>query len=248
MGLRSVSQGGTLFCARCLTMPFAIGGVRHQWPRGSVVSWHIGITKLGQLSDLDMKAARERTCAEIQGYVRDLKLVYNPNGKTANIVASAANLDGPSGVLADHELPMGQVNAGTQLRGRFDALENWVLSKAAVQGAIDWERTDKHEFAHALGFGHGTVIKSNPALLEPSYSWSIFTYQPRDITEYQARYGTAEAPAPPQAPPVGEFKSTFSVPGLKGEIVFNPTAAGCSVNMAVERDGRRITWTGSKSW
>src|SRR5687767_298505 len=88
-GLRPVTAGGSLFCGRCLTMPFAIGGVRHQWPRGSTVSWHIGMARLGGLSDLDMKAARERTCKEIESYVRDLKLVYNPNGKTANLIASA---------------------------------------------------------------------------------------------------------------------------------------------------------------
>lgn len=247
-GLRSVVDGGTLFCLQCLTMPFAIGGVRHQWPKGSTVSWHIGMSRLGNLSDMDMKAARERTCAEIESYVRDLKLVYNPNGKTANIVCTAVPMDGPSGVLADHQLPMGNMNSGAQLLGRFDSRENWVLSRTAVQGAIDWERTDKHEFGHAMGFGHGAVVKSDPAMLEPSYSWSIFMYQPRDIIEWQARYGVAEVPSSPQLPPIGEHKVNFSVPGLSGEITLNPTAAGCAAKLMIEREGKRVSLSGSKSW
>lgn len=248
MGLRSVVDGGTLFCLQCLTMPFAIGGVRHQWPKGSTVSWHIGMSRLGNLSDMDMKAARERTCLEIQSYVRDLKLVYTPNGKTANIVCTSVPMDGPSGVLADHQLPVGQMHAGSQLLGRFDSRENWVLSKIAVPNAIDWERTDKHEFGHALGFGHGQVIKSDPALLEPSYSWSIFMYQPRDVVEWQERYGKAEVESSPQNPPVGEHTFAFSAPGLKANVVLNPTSAGCAAKLLIEREGKRVSLSGANPW
>lgn len=248
MGLRSVPEGGSLYCGNCLRMPFAIGNVRHQWPRGSVLRWHIGMTRLGELSDLDMKAARQRTCDEIQGYVSGLKFEYTPNGKTANLIATAVPMDGPSGVLADHEIPPPNIHAGMTLRGRFDSTERFVLSRTPVQGAIDFERTDKHELAHGCGFGHGTVIKSNPAMLEPMYSWALFMYQQRDVEEWQARYGVAEIPKNPELPPVGELKQKFSFAGLDVEILLNPTAAGASANMIVKRDGKTLTLAGSKKW
>jgi hypothetical protein len=245
LGLRSVTDGGSLFCLKCLTMPFAIGGVRHAWPKGMTVSWHIGMTRLGSLSDLDMKGARERTCAEIEGLC-GLKLKYNPNGKTANLLATAVRMDGASMVLADHQIPMG-VNADSQLLGRFDTSENWVLSRTAVPNAIDFERTDKHELAHGLGFGHGQVIKSNPAMLEPMYSWSIFMYQPRDVEEFVARYGGPTV-APTIPTPTTEFKTTVEASGFRVELTLNPTSAGVAAKVVAHRDGKSATLSGSKNW
>lgn len=165
-------------------------GRRHQWPKDSVLGWHIGMARLGELSDLDMKGAREETCKEIEANVGRLRFKYNPNPKTANLLAESRAIDSQGMVLAEHEVAfLGQADPSrTQLRGWFDTRDSWTLSEVAVQGKIDWKRTDFHELLHGLGFFHGKTDKSNPALLEPMYSWSIRGLQPRDIEELQFRY------------------------------------------------------------
>lgn len=250
LGLRPVDQGGSLYCS-CMTRGgfAAPDGRRHQWPKDSVLGWHIGMSKLGELSDMDMKGAREETCKEINSYVKRLKLVYQPNPKTANLIVTSRPIDGSGMVLAEHEVAfLGQVNANSQLKGWFDTRDSWTLSTVAVPGKIDWKRTDFHELLHGLGFFHGKTDKSSPALLEAMYSWSIWTLQPRDIAELQLRYEAADELPQPTPPASGEYETSLIAPGFTGIVKFMPSAAGCSVNVTAKRDGKQAVLNGSKSW
>jgi hypothetical protein len=249
LGLRGVPEGGVLFCACAFRQEFAIQGVRHQWPKGCTLSWHIGMTRLGSLSDMDLKGMRERTCAEIESHVRSLKFKYNPNGKTANLLMEARNIDGQGMILAEHEVARNGITPDRQLRGWYDLRDVWCLSQTAVQGMIDVERTDKHELLHGLGFGHGETIKSNPALLEAAYSWSIWKLQPRDVTELQARYDPADvAPPPPPPPGAEEYALDFRYPNLSGRVVLRPTGAGCGAELEIRRANKKVPLSGVKPW
>lgn len=206
-GMRPASAGGMVFCG-VTEEQFAIGGVRYQWPRGTTIRWNLQFSRLGNLSDLDLKQAREANCAEIAAAC-GLKFEYTANPRTANFLGIAQRLDGPSGVLADHRIPVGNVTADTQLLGRSDDAERWVISDTPPSGQIDWGRVDLHEMLHGCGLGHGPVDKSDPALIEPTYSPRVRHLQRRDIAELVLRYGPSvivPAPLPPltPAPPLGD--------------------------------------------
>lgn len=210
-GFRSAASGGILFCG-VTDEAFAINGRTYQWPRGMKVSWGIGFSRLGTLSDLDCKGAREQAFAEICGYC-GLDAAYNPNSKTANFIAMSTRLDGPNGILAQHRIPVGNVTQETVLPGEFDDGENWSIG-ANVGAAIDYYRVDLHELLHGCGLGHAPVDKNNPALIEPTYSRSIRNLQPRDIAELQRRYGKRETPVPTPVPtPAPSNKTIIEISG-----------------------------------
>lgn len=196
LGIRPAHEGGFLFCG-VNEQQFAIDGVTHQWPKGSKLGWNLGFSKLGSLSDLDCKGALIEALKEISACCNlDFEYVA-PNA--ANIIVQAVSLDGKQGVLADMQIPMGNVSdKSTRLRGRADASEIWVISETPQPGTIDFYRTMLHEFEHACGLGHGPVDVNDPALIEPRYSPRLRNLQRRDIAELQRRYGKREvAPTPP---------------------------------------------------
>ena len=249
VGLRPVTKGGSLYCP--LILPFAINGVTYAWPKGMVLGWNIGMARLGDLTDVDMKEGAAANFAQIESYIRDLKFVYNPNPKTANFLTLSRKLDAQGGILAQHRIVMPGATAATQLPGEFDVSERWVRSRTAIQGAIDFDRTHLHEVLHGLGLGHGDVDKADPALIEPMYSWSIWALQPRDIAELQRRYSKAEvAPSPPAAPSARGQKITLESAGYRYTIDLNPTAANVSaIIKAVElASGKETTLSGAKPW
>lgn len=202
-GIRSALDGGMLFCG-VTEQQFAINGVTYQWPRGSHLTWGLGFSRLGALSDLDCKGAIEEALKEISGCC-NLTHEYSPNHRAANILVTAQRLDGPSGVLADMQIPVGNVNRNTQLLGRCDDGENWTIAANPARNTIDFYRVILHELLHAHGLGHGPVDRTNPALIEPSYSPTIRNLQARDKAELVRRYGAPKAPQPPVGPsPVGD--------------------------------------------
>lgn len=203
-GLRSALDGGMIFCG-VTEEQFAINGRRYQWPR-NIGKLTFGITfgQLGSLSDLDCKGALIDCFAEISAVVA-LDFEYNPNGKTANIVLTKADLDGSSGVLADMRIPVGNVSQNTQLPGRFDASEAWGLYEdVPPRGKIDFYRTALHELLHAMGLGHQPSSDDRPALIAPAYNVRIRNLQPADVEELQRRYPKREVqpPKPPAPTPI----------------------------------------------
>lgn len=197
-GLRSASDGGVLFCGVTQEM-FAINGVTYKWPAGVTLRWHLAFSRLGSIGDMDLKATRENNLAEISAAC-NLKFEYTSNPRTAHLYGVARRLDGPSGVLAQHGIPVGNVNDNTQLTGDHDDAERWgIFDGIPPAGFINWQPVDLHELLHGMGLGHGQVIPSDPALIQPSYDPRVRHLQRRDKAELVRRYGEPSAgqPTPP---------------------------------------------------
>jgi hypothetical protein len=220
-----VADGGGLFCG-VTEQEYAINGSTYQWPRGSVLTWGIGFSRLGGLSDMDCKDAVEAALKEISGCC-DVSHKYIKNFAAANIRLGNELMDGKSGVLADMQIPVGNVSVdGTSLRGRFDDSENWVLAENPAPGTIDFYRVALHELEHAHGLGHRPASIQEPALIAPVYSPVMRSLQPADKAELVRRYG------PPK--PVAEPPPTTPVPGSK-PVKYTGTHE-------IEQDGKR--WRG----
>lgn len=200
-GLRSVLSGGRVFCG-VTEEQFAINGTTYRWPPGTRLRWALGFSRLGNLSDLDCKAAIEQGLAEISAAC-NLTHEYTSNPRTANLLATVTRLDGPNGVLADHQIPVGNVNDSTQLLGRYDDGETWTISDSPGQGEIDFYRVALHELLHGHGLGHKPANIAAPALIAPTYSRTVRNLQPADVAELVRRYGPAKQAQPP-APPLGD--------------------------------------------
>lgn len=204
-GMRTVLSGGKLFCG-VTQEEFAIGGVTYAWARGSKIKWGIAFTRLGPLSAMDVKDAITAALKEISDCC-DFKHEYVANADFANIYMIAQRLDGPSGVLADCEIPsVGARPESTRLRLRFDDGEHWVLAENPGGGQIDLYRVALHELEHGHGLGHKPDNIAARALIAPIYSQTIRNLQPADIGELQRRYGPSQVqpPLPPVTPPLGD--------------------------------------------
>lgn len=216
-----LGAGGGMFCGVSQEQ-FAINGVTYAWPRGSKLTWGVAFSRLGQLSGQDCKDAIVAFLKEISDAC-DLAFEYIANVNAANIRYTAQRLDGANGVLADMQIPVGNVSTGsTSLLGRYDDGENWVLAQNPPNGAIDFYRVGLHETLHAVGLGHKPASIQQPALIAPVYSPVVRHLQPADKAELVRRYGPATVT--PSAPPT-------PVPGAKPVIV------------TVEQDGKK--WSGS---
>lgn len=201
-GLRSALDGGVLFCG-VSEEHFAINGVTYRWPPGSKLSWSLGFSRLGDLDDLTLKQTYTACFAEISACC-DIAHEYVANPRAANIVVNVARLDGRGGVLADMQIPVGNVSdSTTQLLGRVDDGEVWGLFENPPADKIDFYRVALHELLHSHGLGHKPVNVAEPALIAPMYSRTIRHLQEADKAELVRRYGVAKgAPIPPAAPSV----------------------------------------------
>lgn len=223
-----LANTGVLMMCGVSEEAFAINGTRYQWPRGSELGWSLGFSRLGSIGEQDLKAAYEAGCAEIMAATPGIKLRYVANPRTANILCGVFRLDGPSGVLADMQIPVGNASdKTTTLQGRFDDSEAWVLSDTPKAGEIDFYRVALHELLHAMGLGHKPPDVLEPALIAPIYDRGIRHLQEADKRELRIRYGEPAPDAPP-AP-------TTPAPGSKP--------------VGVRLDAKGITvWQDSKEW
>ncbi len=171
-----------LFCG--LPENIVVNG-RPQWADASNLTWALDGTIPG-FPDLKDSCERGVKMWEPHGKV---KLTYNGNPRTCNLLITTANLGGPGGVLADCELPYG---SQSQLRMRLDTSERWKRD-------IDPDRVIAHECGHALGILH--LPGSNVALMNAMYSRNIDRPQPLDARECDVRYpGGPVVPVPPPTP------------------------------------------------
>lgn len=231
-GLRPVTDGGMAFCG-VSEEHFAINGVTHQWPRSiRKILWSVTFSRLGSLSDMDFKDAATVWLKEISDAC-DRVYEYTSNPGVANLLYTRERLDGPSGVLADMRIPMGNVTPNTQLQGRFDDSEGWVLADKPKQGEIDVYRTGLHETLHFEGLGHAPFNLNQAAIIAPMYSLAIRHLQPADIAELVRRRGLPVVPPAPTPTPTNpslgkpitvhhkteqdgkEWSGTFVVPRTK---------------------------------
>jgi hypothetical protein len=213
-GLRSVTDGGTLFCG-VTEEQFAIGGFTYKWPASmKTLRWGMNFARLGQLSDLDFKDAATRWFQEISACC-DLSFEYVADFDKANIQYTIRRLDGPRGVLADMQIPVGNLNPTSKVLGRFDDSEMYVLSDNPREGEIDLFRVGEHETEHGLGLGHQpvNVAPEKKALIAPIYSLEIKRLQLADRLELQRRYGNATVQPPPVTPIAKPITVTVSQDG-----------------------------------
>lgn len=118
-------------------------------------------------------------------------LVTEQVDRNPNIVFLARRLDGKNGVLAEAQLPCGNVNRNTQLWCRVDVGEDWRNYKGPLHsGFMDILRVLAHEIGHNLGISHEQ--SGIPALMDPQVS-NIRNLQQWDIQQAVARYGPKKA-------------------------------------------------------
>jgi hypothetical protein len=217
-----------MFCG-VTAQEYAISGVTYQWPRGSVLTWSLDFSKLGRLSDMDCKDAITAFLKE-HSEAGDIRHRYTSDFDAANVQIVKRPFDGRSGVLADAQIPVGNVHSGTRLLMRFDENEDWGLAENPTGGLIDFYRTGSHEFLHIEGLGHQPASIQVPALIAPVYSPALRYLQAADKAELVRRYGAA-APRPPQSP---TSPPSAQVPGGK--------PVNYKTKISIEQDGKR--WEG----
>lgn len=179
-----------------------------KWPF-SRLTWTV-TDPLPGLSNEDWQEAY-RLAVSYWADVCGLTFEYTSNARTANILATAGRIDGPSGTLAWSELPNG---SGRQLTQKYDTGEKkWTINETPRGGELDIVRVVCHEVGHAIGLPH--ISAGN--LLAPTYSASVRRPQTGDIAEAVRRYGRRvtptplPTPAPPPAIPGGSTVSNFFV-------------------------------------
>lgn len=198
-GLRPVAEGGGLFCG-VTEEQFAINGVTYAWPKGSKLTWGIAFSSLGALSAMDVKDAIAHSLSEISA-CSDVRHEYIGNADRANIKITSRRLDGPSGVLADCQIPVGNVSVDqTQLLMRIDDSEAWGLYDSPPAGKIDFYRVVLHELLHGHGLGHKPANVHAPALIAPMYDRNIRNLQDADKAELARRYGQPVVATPTPVP------------------------------------------------
>lgn len=138
--------------------------------------------------------------------VCDLKPNRALTPETARIVARVVRLDGPSGVLADSQLPCGAIRQAQQ---RYDSSEAW---NRAIQARL----VVLHELGHALGIPH--IGSGN--VMAPVYDPRLTALQRGDAAEAVERYGKpVDAPAPQPTPPATSEGGPFFFDHMRKVVV-----------------------------
>lgn len=249
LGMRPVTEGGLLYCGVTIE-EYAIGGITYAWPVAiKKLRWSLNFSRLGQLSDMDFKDAATQWFKEISDCC-DRQFEYTANPRLANILYTVQRLDGRSGVLADMQIPVGNVTPDTQLTGRFDDSEGYTLSATPGQGEIGLYPVGLHETEHAMGLGHKPANVASPALIAPIYNPLIRNLQAADIAELQRRYGKPLVATPPPPGPT-VLGTSFSFARGKELVSVNvnyPSEQTVAVKIDVEKDGKKTTLSGSRAW
>jgi hypothetical protein len=165
-----------------------------QWPIGMTVKYSVldPLPGFDKDSFFDLMKEAITPWDEVSGVVTQA----TKNPAEANILIGVRRIDGPQGVLAEAELPCGNVNERTQLRVWGDSSDQWIVAENPPSGRVDVIRVYRHEFGHSFGIGHNQDGVKN-ALMDP-YVSDIRTLQEWDIAQQVLRYGEDILP-----PPVG---------------------------------------------
>lgn len=193
---------------RHLELP-RICGVAEQLNLGRTCKWPMKTVSLAVASSVPGMSLSTRKdilwqAAQRWNGLSGFEWVWSTNPKTAHVLVHGVKLDGPSGVLADMQLPCG-ARANTQLRGRTDTSERWkVYDGPGTPGELDLTRTDAHELGHAMGIPH--IDAGN--LMQALWDRNIWMPQAGDVAFLVKLYGRPKNPQPqpqPQPPsgPVG---------------------------------------------
>lgn len=143
-------------------------------------------------------------------------LIFAPTNdpNAAQFVIYTHQFDGPSGILADCELPAPNIR---QQQMRIDPTERWGTQ-------IDLVRVLCHEIGHGIGLQHFDQNVPPPELMNPVYSQTIEGPQAGEIAYVQKLYGLPQTPqTPTPVPPIGD--------SVDLHVILQKTAAGYGVNV-----------------
>ena len=157
-----------------------------QWPRGHVVTW----TVVASLPGFDKASLTEicKSCLDMWSNASGFLHKYTSSPKSANMVMGVRQIDGSGGVLAEHQLPCGNITSNSQIQGWFDNTDSWTTAKNWQQtGRMPIQQVGAHEYGHGIGISHNEDNVTN-ALMDPSIS-HISSLQEWDIHQSVIRYG-----------------------------------------------------------
>lgn len=204
-GLTPASEGGKIFCGQTAE-DYAINGTTYSLLPLRKITWGIAFQKLGPFSAAECRDIFAEALAEISACC-DMSHEWTSDVGSANLQITSRRLDGSSGVLADCQIPVGNVTPDTHLLMRFDDSEIWTNAEHPANGQIDIYRVFLHEALHGHGLGHKPSNIADKALISPLYSTSIRNLQFGDKTELIRRYGWSKqqpAPTKPATPAAGK--------------------------------------------
>lgn len=183
-------------------MPLGTGVCK--WPDGNI-TWDI----VSEIKGLSRDQVQQGITEALNRWAKvcGIHPRFTPGNASARIKVGSRSIDGPMGVLAESELPCGNVQ---QCRQWYDSGEGWALFDGQGNG-IDFIRVATHELGHALGMNH--IGGGN--LLAPTYSRTIWTPQAGDISEMQARYGPPASSPPPNDEIIVRIKGGVTVDGYR---------------------------------
>ena len=173
-----------------------MGGQLCRWPDGDI-TWTLidlvpGVTEKG-LHDA-VAWGLEKWAA-----VCGVRPRYVGSAAEARILVGSRNIDGPGSILAECELPCGNVQ---QVRLWFDMGDNWTTDFNATDRRIIIEDVAWHELGHALGLGHAP--QGSACIMAPVYNPAVKVPGGWDLEQSVSRYGQPlpELPFPPTPVPV----------------------------------------------
>ncbi len=123
-----------------------------------------------------------------------LRFRYVEDPTQANIGLIHADIDGSGQVLADMQLPCGNVQ---RVQGRFDRAENFAATQNPAPGQQNIKQVARHEFLHGVGVFHreNRPPGSPPTLMDPFVSEARLI-GPWEKNQLQLRYPGEGQPAP----------------------------------------------------
>lgn len=206
--LRSIEEAHR-FCSHPDVMPEQIGNNGScRWPNKDV-AWTI-VQGLPNVPNEILKQAYTLAWSYISE-VCGLTPFFVSEANKAQVIMGSRGIDNAGGVLAESELPCGNVKVCRQW---YDTGENWVISENPTQGQIDLVRVACHELIHALGVNHGPAGN----LMAPVYSPMIRKPRSWDIEQLQARYGPPNPINPPPGPGIINITidgTNITIPGYR---------------------------------
>ncbi len=146
-----------------------------------------------------------------------LSFAQTTDQSEADFLILTRNIDGPSGTLAEHQLPYG---SDAQLRGWFDVGDKWTTKQPHGPNVIDLVAVATHEFGHGIGLPHITAPGS---LMNPFYDPAIRTPQKADIEEAQQRYGLPQLGPKPEPTPEADYPVKILMASGASYPVLKPT-------------------------
>jgi hypothetical protein len=121
--------------------------------------------------------------------------------------------DGPSGVLADCQLPTGV----PQQVMRLDVQSRWVASLNPPSGSTDVIAVLAHEMGHGIGFVHFPLALP-VELMEPYYRAGLRDPQPVEVDIAAKAYGPPKVTPVTPPPPVTPLGDSLGVELIIGKI------------------------------